>query len=49
MFFFMRPNLLEPVIVIEPVTVAERSEAWRVFDRSEAVIAGSNTALGMDV
>jgi hypothetical protein len=25
------------------------SEAWTVFDRSEAVIAGSNPALGMDV
>jgi hypothetical protein len=29
--------------------VAERSEAWTVFDRSEAVTAGSNSALGMDV
>jgi hypothetical protein len=32
-----------------PVAIAERSEAWTVFDRSEAVIAGSNPALGMDV
>jgi hypothetical protein len=32
-----------------PVPVAERSETWTVFDRSEAVIAGSNPALGMDV
>jgi hypothetical protein len=31
------------------VAVAERSEEWTVFDRSEAVIAGSNPALGMDV
>jgi hypothetical protein len=32
-----------------PVAVAERSEAWTVFDRSEAVNAASNPALGMDV
>jgi hypothetical protein len=32
-----------------PVAVVERSKAWRVFDRSEAVIARSNPALGMDV
>jgi hypothetical protein len=32
-----------------PVAVAERFEAWTVFDRSEAVIAGSDPALGMDV
>jgi hypothetical protein len=32
-----------------PVAVAERSEAWTVFDHSESVIAGSNPALGMDV
>jgi hypothetical protein len=32
-----------------PVAVAEQFEAWRVFDRSEAVIAGSNPALAMDV
>jgi hypothetical protein len=32
-----------------PVAVAERSEAWAVFGRSEAVIAGSDPALGMDV
>jgi hypothetical protein len=31
------------------VAVAERSEAWTVFDRSEAVIARSNPALGKDV
>jgi hypothetical protein len=29
-----------------PVAAAERSKAWTVFDRSEAVIAGSNPALG---
>jgi hypothetical protein len=33
----------------KPVAVAEQSETWTVFDRSEAVIAGSNPALGMDV
>jgi hypothetical protein len=32
-----------------PVAVAERSEAWTIFDRSEAVITGSNPALGMDI
>jgi hypothetical protein len=31
------------------VAVAERSEAWTVFDRSETVIAGSDPALVMDV
>jgi hypothetical protein len=33
----------------QPVALAERSEAWTVFDHSEAVIAGSNPSLGMDV
>jgi hypothetical protein len=33
----------------EPIAVAERSEARTVFDRSEAVFASSNPALGMDV
>jgi hypothetical protein len=33
----------------EPVAVAERSEAWTVFDRSEAAISGSNSSFGMDV
>jgi hypothetical protein len=33
----------------KPVAVADRSEAWTVFDRSETVIAGSNPALYMDV
>jgi hypothetical protein len=37
------------VIFLKPVAVDERSEAWTIFDRSEAVIAGSNPALGMDV
>jgi hypothetical protein len=32
-----------------PVAVVERSEEWTVFDRSEALIEGSNPALGMDV
>jgi hypothetical protein len=31
-----------------PVAVAERSEAWTVFDSSETVIAGSNPTLGVD-
>jgi hypothetical protein len=31
------------------VAVTERSEAWRVFDRSDSMIVGSNPALGMDV
>jgi hypothetical protein len=31
------------------VAVAERSEAWTVFDRSEAVIAVSSPAVGIDV
>jgi hypothetical protein len=34
---------------MEPVAVAERSEEWIVFSRSEAVIASSNSVLGMDV
>jgi hypothetical protein len=38
-----------PPIHTTPVAVAEWSEEWTVFDRSEAVIAGSNPALGMDV
>jgi hypothetical protein len=32
-----------------PVTVAERSKAWTVFVRSDAVIIGSNPTRGMDV
>jgi hypothetical protein len=32
-----------------PVTVAERSNAWTVFARSDAVIVGSNPTRGMDV
>jgi hypothetical protein len=32
-----------------PVTVAERSQAWTVFARSDAVIVGSNPTRGMDV
>jgi hypothetical protein len=34
---------------LEPVTVAERSEACIVFARSEAGIVGSNPTQGMDV
>jgi hypothetical protein len=33
----------------QPVAVANLSEVWTVFDRSEAVIAGSDPILGMDV
>jgi hypothetical protein len=36
-------------ILAEPIAAAERSGARTVFDRSQAVIAGSNPALGMDV
>jgi hypothetical protein len=32
-----------------PVTVAERSEAYTVFTRSEAGTMGSNPTQGMDV
>jgi hypothetical protein len=35
--------------VLEPVAVAEQSEAWTVFDRLEGVIEGPNPALRMDV
>jgi hypothetical protein len=37
------------VTVVEPVTVAERSKACTVFDRSEAGIVGSNLTQGVDV
>jgi hypothetical protein len=42
-------NIQDGLFFIQPVAVAERSEAWTVFDHSEAVIEGSNPALGMDV
>jgi hypothetical protein len=32
-----------------PVTVAERSETWTVFDRADAGTVGSNPTLGIDV
>jgi hypothetical protein len=32
-----------------PVSIAERSNASTVFDRSDVEIAGSNPAQGMDV
>jgi hypothetical protein len=32
-----------------PVAVAERSEVWTVIDLLEAVIAGSSSAMAMDV
>jgi hypothetical protein len=31
------------------VTVAERSKAWTVFARPDAVIVGSNPTSGMDI
>jgi hypothetical protein len=37
------------LIALVPVAVVERSEAWTVFDHPEAVIAGSNLVIGMDV
>jgi hypothetical protein len=40
---------LEYYFIMTPVTVAELSEAWTVFDGSEAMIACSNPSLGMDV
>jgi hypothetical protein len=36
-------------LFLEPITVAERSEAWTVFARSNAGIVGSNPTQGMDV
>jgi hypothetical protein len=33
----------------QPITVAARSNAWTVFARSKAGIAGSNSTRGMDV
>jgi hypothetical protein len=35
--------------IVEPVSIAERSEASTVFGRSNVEIAGSNLARGMDV
>jgi hypothetical protein len=32
-----------------PVTVAARSKAWTVYERSDAEIMGSNPTQGMDV
>jgi hypothetical protein len=43
---FHLPNYIR---VSLPVAVAERSKAWTIFDRLEAVTANSNPALGMDV
>jgi hypothetical protein len=42
-------NLYLRLILLGPVTVAERSEECAVFARSEAEIAGSNPTQGMDV
>jgi hypothetical protein len=35
--------------IVEPITVAARSEAWSVFANSNAGIVGSNPTQGMDV
>jgi hypothetical protein len=35
--------------IIVSISIAERSEASTVFDRSNVVIAGSNPVRGMDV
>jgi hypothetical protein len=37
------------VQTLEPVTVAERSEAWNVFALSNTGIVGSDLTQGMDV
>jgi hypothetical protein len=37
------------LIIVRPITVAERSKACTVFARSEAWILGSNPTQGMDV
>jgi hypothetical protein len=42
-------NLYMKLKHYSPVAVAELSEAWAIFDRSEAVNVGSNPAMGMDV
>jgi hypothetical protein len=50
--FIIRNLSIDDTCKMLPVAVAERSRAsraWAVFDRSEAVITGSNPALGMDV
>jgi hypothetical protein len=41
--------VLTPVFNTLPVTVAERSEMYTVFARSEARIVGSNPTQGMGV
>jgi hypothetical protein len=43
----LHASYLEFLILKEPVAVAEQSETWTAFDRSDAVIAGSNPAVGM--
>jgi hypothetical protein len=43
------PDVICVLTLSSPVAVAEHSKTWTVFGRSEAVIAGSNPALGMDV
>jgi hypothetical protein len=47
MCFFM--CFLGTLMILVPVTVAERSKACTVFARSEAGIVGSNPTQGMDV
>jgi hypothetical protein len=41
--------MLKSILRIEPVPVAERSEARTVFGRSNTGIVGSNLTGGMDV
>jgi hypothetical protein len=38
-----------PRMVVVPATVAERSDSWTVFTRSNTGVVGSNPTWGMDV
>jgi hypothetical protein len=49
MQFTLYMNIKEDITHPQPVAVAEQSEAWTVFDRSETVMVGSSPVLGMDV
>jgi hypothetical protein len=44
-FFLIMPRIL----LTRPVTVAEPSNAWSVFVRTDAGTVGSNPTQGMDV
>jgi hypothetical protein len=48
-FTILFEGVLNTIIFIQPVTVAERSKACTVFARSEAGIVVSNPTQGMDV